>query len=1285
MANTSLVICGDSSGISVTSGNFVSISGSIISTTPESSCQTVVRSAGTYKNEFVRTNSVGSGVVTFRKNAANGNQTITAAGAGTYQDTTHTDATVAGDKIDWAVSSVTIVICTVSCLFDSTTNFAVRLNATGSLASAVSAAQTLEPGLIASALSEGSKGIHRVSATLKNLQCILTANAKTSSATYISRKNSANGNMTMTIPASPSGTGIFEDTTHTDSVVATDITIDEFPVGTDITDSLTCTLSSYDFTTSGSNYFNMFVSSNANQSMTISSTKWGVIGGRLTLSGTESNAQTNALAAFSFSNFSVFQSTASGNTITVQFRKNTANGNQVITSGTASANYTDSTHTDSTVASDPIDISYTTGAGTQGSFSIQEVWGNFSAGVLNTRTVSDTSSGTVTEAVNPDGIYRRTLSQANGSVTEALDPTGTYHRTLSETDGSATSTTQKGGTHKPAIQSLGSVTESLGKVGTLHRILSESDGSATSVTAKRAGKAISQADGSDTESILRTRKFVKSISETDGSATSTTVKRAILKPATQALGTVTETIAKIATLHRTVSESDGTDTQIIVKKSIRTVAQALGAVTETIAKVGTLHRTISDSDGVDTSTTAKRATHATSQSIGSVTQTIAKITTLHRTISETDGTDTSSTAKKAIKAVSQAVGTVTETAAKLSSLHRTISDSDGTDTEAIRKTRSHGIAQTLGSVTEVAAKIVILHRTILAANGSGVESTVKHVTHAISQANGTALESIAKAIAFRRTVADNDGSATSTTKKKAVHPLAQALGSVTETVSKGGAQVRVVSETIGTVVESLKKKPTHAISQAIGSVTESAKKTSIRSLTQALGTVTSVTTKKSVMKTIQESLGVIASTTLKKALLKPATQSLGAIVDSVTKGGAVIRNISQSISFGGEAIKKSTSKIVANVLGAVTDVRQLVKKPKIATSVTSSSSTTAIRVVRTVSIETVSVPSGSVARHGTFFRSGSGTSAISESIVRTVRKVRTVSTASVSVSDGPLTRFYKAIRSATQTVSISDSTSKIGKRFKAVTGSVFISESLHVGLGNFKFITEASIPISPGAIILHGKYSRQLLEILPIVGDLVRISVLRKEGTIVIQDSANIGPEFITAHRLGTWIIAGTARSPPISSWSTPIDLVLAETLERNWGLNEDPDFSQIFNDRDPAFGNDWWSESNDCEVHARYIDTLVKARNIGFGGMTEYIAKVDLHFFVRSLQPRVMLADSRMQLMVEESERIIQQFSDKLLPGIVQVSFDNAKDQTDESNVETVEHRIVSCYLTYYRVLIYP
>lgn len=377
MANTGFVIAADSTGPTLSASRFTPAFGNRTNDSTESNTQVTVQSAGTYHDLFVRQTGAGTGVLTLRINAANGNQTITGAGAGTYHDSTHTDTVTATQKLNFGNTTASSTAALIAMLFDSTTNFAVReaTVSNGGVAYTTGNNFTAMNGSYNGAGSESKAKTHnQKTCVMSNGMANVSANAKTQNVTVQSRKNGANGNIAVTVTTT---TGIFEDTSHTDSLVLNDDWNYSLVNGTDTTHSQTYRSMAVDYTTSSGNIFIVQASAGADIGGTASTQTFCPLGGQFEMATTESTTQTNALGAFTYSNVTTLQSIASSNTGTYNFRKNTANGNQTFTFGTATGNYTDSTHTDAVISTDVLNHAYTCGASTAGSFTMIQSFGFF--------------------------------------------------------------------------------------------------------------------------------------------------------------------------------------------------------------------------------------------------------------------------------------------------------------------------------------------------------------------------------------------------------------------------------------------------------------------------------------------------------------------------------------------------------------------------------------------------------------------------------------------------------------------------------------------------------------------------------------------------------------------------------------------------------------------------------------------------------------------------------------------------------------------------------------------
>lgn len=203
--------------------------------TTEANCQLKFRGAGTLQNAriYVAANTWNSAATArTRISGANGNSSIsvTASTTGTFADTTHTDSLADGNLWNGSFTlagsgSMNIGAYTAELVItgQAFTMFGASNASTGtystSSATTYDALMGQSPGAGVSneALIE-SFGLEN--ATLSNIQFLISTNGNANAATGRSRKNTANGNQSVSITAGV--TGLYEDTTHTDSIVATD-------------------------------------------------------------------------------------------------------------------------------------------------------------------------------------------------------------------------------------------------------------------------------------------------------------------------------------------------------------------------------------------------------------------------------------------------------------------------------------------------------------------------------------------------------------------------------------------------------------------------------------------------------------------------------------------------------------------------------------------------------------------------------------------------------------------------------------------------------------------------------------------------------------------------------------------------------------------------------------------------------------------------------------------------------------------------------------------------------
>lgn len=194
----------------------------------------IMKTPGTFSNfqVYITTNAtIGNVVFHFRKNLANGSQTITvpAGQTGLFEDNTNTDSVVSGDTVTYSVvmnnpSDGKLIAASFMGTEFVTTGKAMEY-------AAPTSGHNFNPGdsnimPIQGALGFDSSEVNdynvlsQQAGTFSNMHVYLQSNTLNQAVTINFRKNAANCGLTLTIPAGASG--YFEDTTHTCAVTATD-------------------------------------------------------------------------------------------------------------------------------------------------------------------------------------------------------------------------------------------------------------------------------------------------------------------------------------------------------------------------------------------------------------------------------------------------------------------------------------------------------------------------------------------------------------------------------------------------------------------------------------------------------------------------------------------------------------------------------------------------------------------------------------------------------------------------------------------------------------------------------------------------------------------------------------------------------------------------------------------------------------------------------------------------------------------------------------------------------
>lgn len=213
-----------------------------------------------------------------------------------------------------------------------------------------------------------SQELYRFAGTLQGLRVRLSANTITATSTFRSRKNAANGGMSVSIGASTSGA--FNDSSGTDAFVSGDKLNLQLVTGSTGTNMNPTSWSAY-ITPSGTTTYRY--ATNFSSITTASTTHYHPVGGATGNQTDETLVKVKWRVAGTLKNFYAFLTVARGTVTTLRVRKNAVNGNQSLslTASTTGA-YEDTTHTDTVAVGDDVSISSTTGTGTTtGTFATQ--------------------------------------------------------------------------------------------------------------------------------------------------------------------------------------------------------------------------------------------------------------------------------------------------------------------------------------------------------------------------------------------------------------------------------------------------------------------------------------------------------------------------------------------------------------------------------------------------------------------------------------------------------------------------------------------------------------------------------------------------------------------------------------------------------------------------------------------------------------------------------------------------------------------------------------------------
>lgn len=335
--------------------------------TTESAIRAPNRVAGTYSKLYIRVNTndrTATSTLTFRTGGADGNQSVSigAGLTGDFMDASNTDAVAgSGELIDIKLivgsGGTAFTWALISVVFTPSSGQAVRFEALGagtSIGPSTTQYQALS-SLGSTQTTEASEQHKiRLSGTLENLFANISVNSLNTATTTIRTKiNGAAGAQSVAIGAGL--TGVFEDTTNTDAVVAGDLVNYQTSTGAGGTGALSYGNIGCDLTISSGNQYQLACATNNGASVNQNTTMYATPSGQLTPNATEDSVKGRINSTgFAASKLQTFVITNTmGVAVTVRTRKNSTNGAQSISIGAGLTGFfEDATNSDSYATND---------------------------------------------------------------------------------------------------------------------------------------------------------------------------------------------------------------------------------------------------------------------------------------------------------------------------------------------------------------------------------------------------------------------------------------------------------------------------------------------------------------------------------------------------------------------------------------------------------------------------------------------------------------------------------------------------------------------------------------------------------------------------------------------------------------------------------------------------------------------------------------------------------------------------------------------------------------------
>lgn len=631
-------------------------------TAVESNTQYKVKVAGILSNFFVsvQNNGIsGSTTVKLRQNGSDSSilVTIGSSSSGEFEDLTHTVNIISGDllgiKFTPGSTIGTLDFSDTTLIFDnnqSSTLTSTPLGVTtgmGATGMTTDSATYFIPihgqiNITATVTVESQVQTQfNKTGTWKNLAVKITSNSRTTTTTVKSRKNGVNGNQIITIGST--ATGLFEDTTNSDSISVND-QIDWTVINGTGTSAITYfgIYSNFENTDyPGATPFVAGANNSANQLSTNTANRSAIFGMSFWGSGSDVGTRVIIRNPFTLSNYSLnVVSNSFGSAVTFTLVKNSVN-TTITTSVSANSTgvFTDTTHTVTTISGDNLYYitNFTPFSGTM----IIYTYSIFATTNVPLQSYSISESTLISDSQKRKAIPKITTiaNSISSSLNKKTVPTG-----LTNTITISTTILRK---IIPKITTqVISTSDSITKVKIMFRTLLESI-SVSSALKKKVIPIINAASISLSQSI---KKVAIKTSMTESSSISNTLKLTVIRRLSESIVSNT-TIKKFAV--KTIQETAITVSASPSLKNIKKLTESSISISSSILKMYKAMRSISENYSIHSDSIALKIVRKILSSSVSVSSILVNVRIVSRLLSDTISAVTSSTVLKVIRKFSE--------------------------------------------------------------------------------------------------------------------------------------------------------------------------------------------------------------------------------------------------------------------------------------------------------------------------------------------------------------------------------------------------------------------------------------------------------------------------------------------------------------------------------------------------------------------------------------------------------------------------------------------------------